>query len=70
MFYGCLDIAIVNSCINWKESKSVDITFHEFLIDLIEEMKSPVGWWEKTQSDQNSSQQSSKKSPIVNPSFT
>ena len=47
LFYGCLDIAIVNACINWKEAKNQDITFHDFVIALIEEMKPDIGWWGK-----------------------
>jgi hypothetical protein len=32
LFYGCLDIAIVNSCINWKEAKGEEITFHNYVL--------------------------------------
>lgn len=65
LFYGCLDIAIVNSCINWKQAKGVDITFHSFVIALIEEMKPPIDWWKKNQPAEDVPEKISKKIPIV-----
>jgi hypothetical protein len=65
LFYACLDIAIVNSCINWKASKSLDITFHDFVISIIEEIQPPVGWWKTTSSPSSTVTLEKRLDPIV-----
>ena len=65
LFYGCLDIAIVNACINWKETKGVDISFHDFVVAIIEEIQPPIRWWDTSMSGQDSVEKVPTNLPIV-----
>ena len=66
LFYGCLDIALVNFRINWKEAKSVNITFHEFVITIIQEIQHPIGWWKSSPNKELSSDYPEDRHSIVN----
>ena len=68
LFYGCLDISIVNSCINWREVNSTNMTFHAFVISIINDLQPPVGWWQKGPSSaEKKIEYKPKRIPIVNP---